>query len=81
MPFNAVIGVSFFSLVISIPALFGKNDVPFAFYALTGICTVGLYVAYIIPVYLRLRAGDSFKPGPGRSVPGTSGSTPSGSSS
>jgi amino acid transporter len=64
VPFNAVIGVSFFSLVISIPALFGKNDVPFAFYALTGICTVGLYVAYIIPVYLRLRAGDSFKPGP-----------------
>ncbi len=64
VPFNAVIAVSFFSLVISIPALFGKNDVPFAFYALTGICTVGLYVAYIIPVYLRLRAGDSFKPGP-----------------
>ena len=64
VPFNAVIGVSFFSLVISIPALFGKNDVPFAFYALTGICTVGLYVAYIIPVYLRLRAGDNFKPGP-----------------
>ena len=64
VPFNAVIGVSFFSLVISIPALFGKNDVPFAFYALTGICTVGLYVAYIIPVYLRLRAGDDFKPGP-----------------
>ena len=26
--------------------------------------TVGLYLAYIIPVYLRLRAGDSFQPGP-----------------
>ena len=64
VPFNAVIAVSFFSLLISIPALFGKNDVPFAFYALTGICTVGLYLAYIIPVYLRLRAGDSFQPGP-----------------
>jgi amino acid transporter len=64
VPFNAVIGVSLFSLIISIPALFGKNNVPFAFYALTGICTVGLYVAYAIPVYLRLRAGDSFKPGP-----------------
>jgi hypothetical protein len=59
-----VIGVSFFSLVIAIPALFGKNDVPFAFYALTGICTVGLYDAYIIPIYLRLKAGDNFKPGP-----------------
>jgi amino acid transporter len=64
VPFNAVIAVSVFSLIISIPALFGKNDVPFAFYALTGICTVGLYLAYIIPVYLRLRAGDSFQTGP-----------------
>jgi amino acid transporter len=64
VPFNAVIAVSFFSLLISIPALLGKNDIPFAFFALTGICTVGLYLAYIIPVYLRLRAGDSFEPGP-----------------
>jgi amino acid transporter len=64
VPFNAVIAVAFFSLVISIPALFGKNDYPFAFFALTGICTVGLYIAYIIPVYLRLRAGDAFQPGP-----------------
>jgi amino acid transporter len=64
VPFNAVIGVSLFSLIIAIPALFGKNNVPFAFFALTGICTVGLYVAYVIPVYLRLRAGDSFEPGP-----------------
>jgi amino acid transporter len=64
VPVYAVIAVSFFSLVISIPALFGKNDVPFAFFALTGICTVGLYLAYIIPVYLRLRRGSSFEPGP-----------------
>jgi amino acid transporter len=64
VPFNAVIAVSVFSLIIAIPALFGKNNYPFAFFALTGICTVGLYLAYIIPVYLRLRAGDSFQPGP-----------------
>jgi amino acid transporter len=64
VPFNAVIAVSVFSLIIAIPALFGKNDYPFAFFALTGICTVGLYLAYIIPVYLRLRAGDNFEPGP-----------------
>jgi amino acid transporter len=64
VPFNAVIAVSVFSLIISIPALFGKNNVPFAFYALTGICTVGLYLAYILPVYLRLRKGDDFEPGP-----------------
>ncbi len=64
VPFNAVIAVSFFSLVIAIPALFGSNDIPFAFFALTGICTVGLYIAYILPVYLRLRKGDEFEPGP-----------------
>jgi amino acid transporter len=64
VPFNAVIAVSVASLVIAIPALFGKNDIPFAFFALTGICTVGLYLAYILPVYLRLRKGDSFEPGP-----------------
>jgi amino acid transporter len=64
VPFNAVIAVSFFSLLIAIPALFGENNYPFAFFALTGICTVGLYLAYIIPVYLRLRKGDDFEPGP-----------------
>jgi amino acid transporter len=64
VPFNAVIAVAVFSLIIAIPALFGKNDIPFAFFALTGICTVGLYLAYILPVYLRLRRGDDFEPGP-----------------
>jgi len=59
-----VMAVAFFSLVITIPALFGSNNIPFAFFAITGICTVGLYLAYIIPVYLRLRAGDSFQTGP-----------------
>ena len=64
VPLYAVMAISFWSLVVAIPALFGKNNVPFAFYAITGICTVGLYLAYIIPVYLRLRAGDRFDPGP-----------------
>jgi amino acid transporter len=64
VPFNAVIAVSVASLVIAIPALFGKNNIPFAFFALTGICTVGLYLAYILPVYLRLRRGNAFEPGP-----------------
>jgi amino acid transporter len=64
VPFNAVIAVSVFSGIITIPAFFGKNDIPFAFFAITGICTVGLYLAYIIPVFLRLRKGDAFDPGP-----------------
>jgi amino acid transporter len=64
VPLFAVIAVSFFSLLITIPALWGSKDIPFAFFAITGICTVGLYLAYILPVYLRLRAGDAFEPGP-----------------
>src|SRR5262249_20781514 len=64
VPFNPVIARGIAWLAISWPALFGKNNIPFAFFALTGICTVGLYLAYILPVYLRLRAGDKFTPGP-----------------
>ncbi len=64
VPTYAVIAVSFFALLITIPALWGSKDIPFAFFAITGICTVGLYLAYIFPIYLRLRAGDSFEPGP-----------------
>jgi amino acid transporter len=64
VPLYAVIAVSFFALLITIPALWGSKDIPFAFFAITGICTVGLYLAYILPVYLRLRAGDRFEPGP-----------------
>ena len=64
VPFNSVIAVSVVSAIIAIPALFGKNNIPFAFFALTGICAVGLYIAYAIPVYLRLRAGTGFTTGP-----------------
>jgi amino acid transporter len=65
VPTYAVLAVTLFALIISIPALWGnKAGFPFAFFALTGICTVGLYIAYIIPVYLRLRTGDRFEKGP-----------------
>ncbi len=64
VPFNSVIAVSVVSAIIAIPALFGENNIPFAFYALTGICAIGLYVAYALPIYLRLRAGDAFQVGP-----------------
>src|SRR3954447_3377501 len=64
VPSYAVLAVVFFALVISIPALWSnKAGLPFAFFALTGICTVGLYIAYIIPVYLRVRQGDNFPQG------------------
>ncbi|MDQ3759187.1 MAG: amino acid permease [Actinomycetota bacterium] len=64
VPVASVIAMSVLALLITLPALGGKNDIPFAFFAVTGICTVGLYLAYIIPIYLRFRAGDRFEPGP-----------------
>jgi amino acid transporter len=34
-----------------------------AYFAVTAIAVIGLYIAYVIPTYLRLRAGDAFVPG------------------
>jgi amino acid transporter len=65
VPLYAVLAVSIAALIITIPAYFGnKAGVPWAYFAITAICTVGLYLAYIIPVFLRLRQGSKFEPGP-----------------
>jgi amino acid transporter len=65
VPLYAVVAVSVFAGLITIPAYWGnKVGTPWAYYAITAICTVGLYLAYIIPVYLRLRMGSKFQPGP-----------------
>ena len=65
VPLYAVLASSVAALIITIPAYFGnKAGVPWAYFAITAICTVGLYLAYIIPVYLRLRQGDRFQAGP-----------------
>ena len=65
VPSYAVLAVVLFSLIISIPALWSnKAGLPFAFFALTGICTVGLYIAYILPVWLRYRHPERFQVGP-----------------
>jgi amino acid transporter len=67
VPLYAVIAVSFLAAIITIPAFWSTDAAPtfpWAFFAVVGICTVGLYLAYIIPVYLRLRQGDAFEVGP-----------------
>jgi hypothetical protein len=35
-----------------------------AFYAVVSVAVIGLYVAFLIPILLRLRMGDRFVPGP-----------------
>jgi amino acid transporter len=65
VPLYAVIAVSVAALIIVIPAYWGsKAGVPWAYEAITAICTIGLYLAYIIPVFLRLRQGNRFQAGP-----------------
>ena len=65
VPVNAVIGSCLIAFLITLPALPGKGTFvpPVAFFAVTSIGTIGLYIAYVAPVYLRWRAGDSFTPG------------------
>ena len=53
------------ALILTLPALFGnKHGVTIAFSAVVSIGVIGLYVAWIIPIFLRLRMGDEFEPGP-----------------
>jgi amino acid transporter len=65
IPFNAVIVMAIAALVITLPALKGNSaGFPVAFFAVVSVSVIGLYIAYVIPIFLRLRAGDSFRPGP-----------------
>jgi amino acid transporter len=64
VPVYSVIIVTVFALIMTLPALKGNAaGFPWAFFAVVSITTIGLYVAYVAPVYLRWRAGDSFVPG------------------
>jgi amino acid transporter len=64
VPALSVFAVAALSLVVTLPALWGTAaGIPWAFYAVVSITVIGLYIAYVTPVYLRLRAGDSFQVG------------------
>jgi amino acid transporter len=64
VPVAAILGSCLFALIITLPALKGNSaGLPVAFFAVVSISVIGLYIAYVTPVYLRLRAGDRFKPG------------------
>jgi amino acid transporter len=64
-PTWSVLLVGGLALLITIPAWFGdKAGLPVAFFAVTSITAIGLYIAYAIPIFLRWRMGDRFEPGP-----------------
>jgi amino acid transporter len=63
-PTWAVLFVIIAAAIVTVPGLFPTNGVPVAFFAVTSISVIGLYIAYTIPIYLRWRMGDRFQAGP-----------------
>jgi amino acid transporter len=71
VPANAVVLVAAVAALITLPALvevnLGTTEEPFivptAFYAVVSVAVIGLYLAFLIPIWLRWRMGDSFVPG------------------
>ena len=64
VPVAAVLTMAIAALVVTLPALIGDAGVPYAFFAVVSIAVIGLYIAYVIPIYLRWRAGSSFEQSP-----------------
>ena len=59
-PTNAIWLAAGGALILGLPYLWNSA----AYAAVTAIATIGLYIAYVTPTYLRLRQGESFKRGP-----------------
>jgi amino acid transporter len=62
-PVNAVWLAVAAAFVLGLPSLYQRGGYSAAFFAIVSIGTVGLYIAYAIPIYLRLRS-KTFEPGP-----------------
>jgi amino acid transporter len=62
VPYMAAIAIAVLAFLCAFPAYFGTNGVV-AYVAVTSIATIGLYIAYAIPIFLRLRMGDAWEPG------------------
>jgi amino acid permease (GABA permease) len=59
-PVNAVWLAAAGAFLLGLPSLWNST----AYAAVTSISVIGLYIAYVIPVYLRLRQGADFERGP-----------------
>jgi amino acid transporter len=67
VPVYGVIASAVVAVLVTLPALVKVDingaPVPVAFFAVVSIGVIGLYLAFAIPIYLRWKAGDSFKAG------------------
>ena len=59
-PTNAIWLAAAGALILALPYLWNGS----AYAAVTSIAIIGLYIAYVMPTFLRLRQGESFKRGP-----------------
>ena len=63
-PLNAVLISSVLGVLLTLPALWkSPTGAPTAFYAVVSVCVISLYLAFMIPIYLRLKMGDKFVAG------------------
>ncbi len=59
-PTNAIWLAAGGAFLLGLPYLWNVT----AYAAVTSIAVIGLYIAYVLPTFLRLRQGDDFEPGP-----------------
>ena len=59
-PTNAIWLAAGGAFLLGLPYLWNVT----AYAAVTSIAVIGLYIAYVLPTFLRLRQGDAFEPGP-----------------
>jgi amino acid transporter len=59
-PTNAIWLAAGFAFILALPDLWNTA----AYGAVTSIAVIGLYIAYVLPTFLRLRQGDRFQRGP-----------------
>jgi amino acid transporter len=62
VPYMAAIAIAVLAFLCAFPAYFGTSGYT-AYVAVTSIATIGLYIAYAIPIFLRLRLGAAWEPG------------------
>jgi amino acid transporter len=64
-PSHAAFGVGFFATVLTLPALWAPKGtvVPIAFFAVTSVTVLGLFLSFMIPIWLRYKQGEHFKAG------------------
>ncbi len=64
VPLNAVLASGIIGMIITLPALWkSPRGIPSAFYAVVSIGVIGLYLAFLIPIFLRWKAGSNFQAG------------------